>query len=135
CRRSSGPDGAMSRADGSRSGEGPGASGDGIRLTRCCRLNPMRAAPPASRCRRRNTVRQPLLDWLVAREDWRPRGIVLLVRVQREPDCGRVGTGDSSEDSGHAARLLADLAARTALEIHVTILLVASRARIAQRFA
>ena len=44
---------------------------------------------------------QPALDGLVAGEDGRPHRVLLLLRVEREADGGRVRGGDAADDGGH----------------------------------
>src|SRR4029077_6847202 len=47
-------------------------------------------------------VGEPLLHGLVALEDRRPDGVVLLTRVERKADRRRVRTADAADDRRHA---------------------------------
>src|SRR5678816_4946142 len=44
---------------------------------------------------------EPSLYWLISLEDRRPGRVVLFMRIQREPDGGRMRAGDGSDDCGH----------------------------------
>ena len=50
--------------------------------------------------------REPLLHGLVAREDRRPHGVVLLAGVEREADRRRVRARDAAHYRGHLLRFL-----------------------------